>query len=136
MRALGACVSVRRPSSTAANTRAALAATDARDSRQVVARRPRQAVRAAARHEQLVGDGQRVNTAAPASQHHRDKFVITERGNAVPHELLARTVVRREVFHSIPGGQLSVASRKLFLSKNRARSHTSPSPSRQSHFKP
>ena len=76
-----------------------LRAPDAGDARQIVAGRSHQPVQAAARRQQLVRDGQRVGAAAAAAQHHGDELVVAERRHAVARELLARTIVGRDVFH-------------------------------------
>ena len=42
---------------------------------------------------------ERVRAAAAAAEDERDQFVVAERRGAVPQQLLARPIVRRQVFH-------------------------------------
>jgi len=57
------------------------------------------AVQAAGRSEQRVRDRERVAAVAPAADHERDEFVVAERGRAVAQQLLARTIVGRQILH-------------------------------------
>src|SRR5207244_11633559 len=64
-----------------------LRAADAGDADQIVAGGSHEAVQAALRGEQPVGDAQRATAATAAAEHERDELVVAERGGAVAQQL-------------------------------------------------
>ena len=70
---------------------------DPRHPRQVVAPRLHEAVHAAARRQQLVGDDERAALMTAAAEHQGDQLVVAEGPGAVHQQFLAWPVVRREL---------------------------------------
>ena len=74
---------------------------DSDDRRQLAARGPREAVKAAACMQEDVGDVERPASLvpAPASTSATGGFVVAESGGAVALQLLAWTIIGRQFFH-------------------------------------
>ena len=66
---------------------------------QIAERGTGQRVQPAGRLEQMVGQRQRVAAARAAAEHERQQLVVAESGGAEPLQLLARAIVRGDIFH-------------------------------------
>jgi hypothetical protein len=72
---------------------------DAGDALELVATNPQQALHAPGRRKDVIGERQRPTPLAAMAQEQREQLVVPESARAVPIELLAGTILWRQVLH-------------------------------------